>query len=511
MSPIRLAYVDAIGTHARQTPDQVALIDPYGEYTYGELWCAVGAVAELLRERGTAPGDRVVTALAPGAPYLAALLGIMAAGAVAVPLNTRLTPPEAVAFLTPLRPSRVLVEPSFAEVVAQLDCPRTVLPGTAAEGSLTDRLGVRTTAGALFTPVDTDPVGPAMIVGTGGTTGEPKGATWSHQGLWLYAGSCQAQMEIRRTDVELYFSPFFHIALATGVLSTLYAGGCGWILPRFDETAVLAALGTGRPTRLFGAPTALLRLLRHPGFSPELTASVRRVLYGSTSSAPDFADLLQVGFPAARLITGYGATEFGAVVRLRSWEHEEAGEPDGAGERGLGRAVPGVRIRIVDEAGRDVERGEVGRVLVRAPWQMLGYWGRDGATAFTDPAGDIDSGDLGRLDRHGVLHLAGRAKDMVISGGENVFPIEVENVLTRHPAVGQVAVFGVEDPLWGERVEVAVVPSGATVDVADLLAYCRERLAGYKVPRCVHIVTELPLTAAMKVDKRRLREVTRGT
>ncbi|WP_320066726.1 class I adenylate-forming enzyme family protein [Micromonospora sp. RTGN7] len=496
-------YLDVLADHARHAPNAPALIDPVGEYTYAELWTAVEEHAAALRALGVVPGDRVVTALAPGAPHLAALFGVMAAGAVAVPLNIRLARPEAYAFLAPLRPAQLLAAVPDTELAARLGCGLATLPSAGTSGSLTDRMSLTVVTPASSSPEFRDETA-AMIIGTGGTTGEPKGATWTHSALYQYAASCQAQMDIRRTDVELYFSPFFHIAVATIVFSTLFAGGTAWLLPRFDEAAVLDALATGRPTRLFGAPTALVRLLEHPGFGAEHGASIRRVLFGSTASVPAFPGRLRAAFPQAHLITGYGATEFGAVARLRSWEQE-----DGV-DRGLGRPVPGASIRIVDDAGHDVPRGSVGEVVVRAPWQMSGYWARPEQTHATVVDGAIRSGDLGRLDEDGFLHLAGRAKDMIISGGENVFPIEVENVIARHPQVHQVAVFGVDDPLWGERVEAAVVPHpGSGVDFEGVREHCRAALAGYKVPRRFHVLDALPVTPAMKVDKRALREVTR--
>ncbi|MGI5176057.1 class I adenylate-forming enzyme family protein [Dactylosporangium sp. CA-152071] len=500
-------YLDVLADHARHAPDAPALIDPAGEYTYAELWTAIEEHAAALRALGVAPGDRVVTALAPGAPHLAALFGIIAAGAVAVPLNTRLAPLEAYAFLAPLCPAQLLAAESHAEpaaeLAARLGCGLATLPSAGAPGPLTDRMALTVATPASSSSSFRDEAA-AMIIGTGGTTGEPKGATWTHSALYQYAASCQAQMEIRRTDVELYFSPFFHIAIATVVFATLYAGGTAWLLPRFDEATVLDALATGRPTRLFGAPTALLRLLDHPGFGAEHGAPIRRVLFGSTSSAPDFPGRLRTAFPRAHLITGYGATEFGAAARVRSWEHEDGDD------RGLGRPVPGASIRIVDDTGHDVPRGSVGEVVVRTPWQMSGYWARPEQTQTTVVDGAIRSGDLGWLDADGFLHLAGRAKDMIISGGENVFPIEVENVIAQHPQVHQVAVFGADDPLWGERVEAAVVPHpGGGVDPDALREHCRAALAGYKVPRRFHVLDELPVTPAMKVDKRALREVTR--
>lgn len=510
----RLVYVEVLGAHARQTPSKTALIDGSGRYTYAELWSAVRAVAAWLDQAGVRPGDRVVTAMAPSAPHLAVIFGIMAAGAVAVPLNVRLAAPEAESFLTPIEPVVIVADDAFAAdatalaprvsaepLIVTLDNSDTPM---AVEGGLAGRLGLLGDDGPAHT-IPVEPGAPALIIGTGGTTGEPKGATWSHEGLWLYAASCHAQMEYRRTDVELYFSPFFHIAMATSVFAALYAGATAWILPRFHEPAVLKAIATGGPTRLFGAPTALLRLLDHPDFDCGATRSIRRVLFGSTVSTPDLPARLTHGFPAASLITGYGATEFGAVTRLRSWEFE-AGR-----DTGVGRAVPSATITIVDDDDRPVPAGVVGGVVAQAPWQMLAYWARPQDSGATISPLGVRSGDLGWLDEDGFLHLAGRAKEMVISGGENIYPVEIESILIRHASIAQAAVFGVDDELWGERVEAAVVAAaGAVIDSAGLAAYCREHLAGYKVPRRFHVLPDLPLTPAMKVDKRRLRRDLHG-
>ncbi len=487
MNPARLTLVDVIAAHARHAPGSPAVIDGIGETTYGELWDVAERVAGGLRLLGVHPGERVGIAATPGAAYLGVLFGIMAAGAVAAPLNTRLTVPEAGAYLRGLTPCLLTYDAEHAALAADLGL-RTA--------SFTD---LPATGGAA----DLDPAAPAAIFGTGGTTGLPKGAVWSHQGLWMYAASCQANLETRRTDVELYFSPFFHIAVVTALLSTMYAGGCAWVLPRFDESLALDALGTGRPTRMFGAPTALARLIRHPRFDPAAMRPVRRVLFGSTRSEPGFVAEARAAFPAAHLVTGYGATEFGAVARLRSWEL------DAGVNRGVGRPVPGAAIRIVGEHGEDLPRGTVGEVIAGAPWQMLGYWGSPPGDPSSFLDGGVRSGDLGRLDDDGFLHLTGRAKDVIITGGENVFPVEVEDVLAGYPGVLQSAVFGRLDTLWGERVEAAIV-CDRTVDATDLLAYCRTRLAGYKVPRRFHVVAELPVTAALKVDKRRLSEVLAG-
>jgi acyl-CoA synthetase (AMP-forming)/AMP-acid ligase II len=243
--------------------------------------------------------------------------------------------------------------------------------------------------------------------------------------------------------------------------------------------------------------------MESPAFDAERMGNVRRLLFGSTRSEPDLADRLARAFPNAEFVTGYGATEFGAVVRLRSWEMVDGKD------HGAGRAVPGVSIVIVGLDDEILPAGEIGELVIRAPWQMLGYWGvgAEGVRAFVH--GGVRSGDLGERDADGNIHLRGRLKDVVITGGENVFPVEVEDALSSHPDVAEAAVVGVLDKEWGERVEAFVVLNGSPVPITEeaLGAYCRDRLARYKVPKRFHIVDGLPLTSAMKVDKRALREL----
>ena len=485
-------YLDAIAAHARHAPDRLALRDEHGDVSYGALWSAAERLAGGLRAKGVRPGDRVVTALPPGAAQLAVMFGAMVAGAVAAPLNVKLTRPEVRRYLDPVAPRLVVASAAHAELV---DDPLVLADPVAgpfdALGPLLGEPGPRLS--------DVDPAAPAILFGTGGTTGLPKAGCWTHRSLWLYAAACVGAMEVRRTDVELFFSPFFHIALVTGPFGTLFAGGACHFQPGFDEAEVLRAVTGGTVTRFFGAPTALARLIDHPDCTPESTRAVRRILFGSTRSEPDLPGRLRAAFPSAELITGYGATEFGAVARLRSWELV-----DGV-DQGVGAPVPGVDIRVVDPLGVESAAGEVGEIVVHAPWQITGYWGQP----LLD--GGVRSGDLGFVDGDGYLHLRGRSKDLVITGGENVFPAEVEDALAQHPDIAEAAVFGRPDPDWGERVEAALVPrAGVALDNDEVRAFCRERLAGYKVPKVFHVLDRLPLTATMKVDRRRLRELADG-
>ncbi|RNL62437.1 long-chain fatty acid--CoA ligase [Nocardioides marmoriginsengisoli] len=477
------SFVEVIARHASQAPLAPAVSDPDAAWNHRELWERSREIGSALAKRGIGPGDLVATALPPGVAHLSVLIGIMATGAAAAPVNLKLAPDERETYLGALRPTLV-VTGSATDAGGSPTCSESDLVGAPA---------------GTWTHVPTEPTAPAFVVGTGGTTGTPKGAVWTSGGLAEYLASSALVLEARRTDVELYFASFFHIALATCAMSTLYAGGSVTFEPRFDAGRAVEKIHRGEVTRLFGPPTALDRIIGHPDLDLTRTGSVRSVLFGSTSSEPDLPDRLRAAFPGATLVTGYGATEFGAVTRLRSWE-----SPDGLD--GVGWPVPGAALEIVDEHGRPVPDGEVGEVVVRAPWQMAGYLVDGRLEPVAD--GAIRSGDLAVREADGRIRLRGRLKELVITGGENVFPVEVERVLCDHPAVATAAVVGVADPEWGERVEAMVVlraPASAQV-VDELVRHCRERLVGYKVPKRVVVGTELPLTTAMKVDKRAVKE-----
>ncbi|WP_326643626.1 acyl--CoA ligase [Streptosporangium sp. NBC_01755] len=476
------SFVEVVRRHALQTPQAPAVTDPATAWSWADLWRRAHQIGGALADRGIGPGDRVGTAMDPGAEHLAVLIGIMAGGATAAPLNVKLAPAELARYLDAVRPSAIVVGDGHR--------PQTRVPSYLS-GEL---VGAAASWQHHRTPGDA----PTIVFGTGGTTGTPRGAVWSTAGLADYLACSALALEARRTDTELFFAPFFHIALATCALSTLYVGGGLVVEPRFDAGRAVDLLLTGRANRLFGPPTALNRILDHPAFDSSRTGHIRTVLFGSTASEPDLPERLGRGFGHATLITGYGATEFGAVARLRSWEN-------GGRMSGIGWPVPGAELRIVSAAGEPVAAGEVGELVVRAPWQMAGYL-IDGVPQPVPEEG-VRSGDLAARAPDGSIELRGRLKELIITGGENVFPIEVERVLCEHPDVAQAAVVGVSDPGWGERVEAVVVPAAGSTGalVGDLDRHCRERLAGYKVPKRIVVRDAMPLTTAMKIDKLTLK------
>ncbi len=481
MTDRAVRFVDVLALHARYLGAKPALVDGASVTTYAELWSTACRVAGRLITAAVRPGQPVVVAAGPSAEHVGVLVGIMASGAVACPVNTRLTPFEVRAYVAPFEPEHAVVDASNA----------SLLDGAAAHlHDLEDLVAGDDRHGGRAVPE----TGPAITFGTGGTTGLPKAAVWTHRSLALALASSCHHLTFTRSDVELYFSPFFHLTLVTGIFSTLYAGGTVELLRSADPDAIAAALGTGRITRFFGTPTALTRTIDAPGFDAVDTSSVRAAVFGAAPSTAGFVEKLAAAFPAAALYTGYGATEFGAVTRAYPDELRGCVDP------GVGRPVAGVEIRVVDPDGHDVAPGTTGQVVVRSPWQMEGYWGSPA------PAAPIRSGDLGTFDDRGYLSIVGRATDTIITGGENVYPLEVERVIGAHRDVVDVAVYSCDDDLWGERVEAAVVVApGVVVGPDQLSDLCRQRLAGYKVPKRFRFVTALPYTPNLKLDRRALR------
>ena len=493
----QLLFENVLRAHARQCPDKVALADDQRALTYRELVDAVDQVAAGLRALGTAPGDRVLLALGPSATYLVVFLGALAAGAVAAPLNTRLAPPEVAVYGRRMAPSLVVTETDLIPLMTEVDAERVLVAPS--EPDLRAALGrLRGRPGRPVAPGERDP---ATIFPTGGTTGLPKGAVLSHSHLWLWLSSgCWNGMRYA-DDVELFFAPFFHVSLLVGPLTTIFAGGTVVLHPTFDVDRALESLARDGITRFLGSPTMFTALRQHPGFARSPRGRIRTVIFGSMPSSPAFIAELRSDWPNAALFTGYSATEFGPVVRgLPGDLAQESFE-------GLGRPLPGVDLRIVDDEGHDLGRGAVGEIAVRSPWQTDGYLGQPDETARTYGSdGFIRVGDLGTLRADGWLTLAGRRKEMIITGGENVFPAEVERVLHQHPEVADVAVFSVPDGYWGERVEAAVVlRPGARLHPEELRHFARGLLAGYKIPKRVHRLAALPLTAVHKVDRRALQ------
>jgi fatty-acyl-CoA synthase len=489
-------YHEHLARMARREPNGLALVDNHTMVTNRELVTAMQAVSGGLARRGVNLGDRVAMAMTPSAAYAALILGAFERGAVAVPVNTRLSTPELRAFAEPIEPKFIVCDLAHREQAEATGYEVVVLERSDEDAGLSVRLDpVWSTAPA---PADFGEDHPALIIGTGGTTGLPKGAWIDHRGLWLWSSSLLWNEIRARRDVELFFSAFFHISIITGWMSTLFTGGTVRILERFDVERALRSIDT-EATTMLGAATMYAALHRDPGFETIDRSRVRQVNWGGMASSAQFVRERIADYPNARLASSYAATEFGVVVRSL---HEDflAGRLTG-----IGRPLVGVLIRIVDADGNELPNGEVGEIAVTSPWQMRGYWGLEEETRATWQPCGVRLGDLGWRGEDGWLYMSGRKKEMIVSGGENVFPAEVEVVLARHPSVMDVVVYGAHDDFWGERVEAAVVLNPGTTLTRDALAeFARGGLAGYKLPKQIRILDAIPLTANRKPDRRAL-------
>jgi len=439
--------------------------------TYAQLWQAAARVAGGLAEAGVAPGDRVAIRLPNGADWCLAFLGATLAGAVPVPVNTRLAPPE-VAYI---------VADSGASAVIDDALP---------DGRPTDRSGSDAEAlGALFY--------------TSGTTGRPKGAMLSHRALLSAAEQCRKALLLEPDEPtrNLVAAPLFHI-LACGMQWTpaLAAGGAVVILPAFEVGAWLGAIRDERIDILNGVPAMYWQALHHPDFARLDTAGVRRVSYGAAPTPPSQVAAILDAFPAARLAPGYGLTEAACVTGL---DHDDVLTHADS----VGTAVAATELAL---SGPDAGAG-TGQLLVRGPQVMSGYWRRPEATAAAlDDDGWLHTGDLVRIDDAGRVRILDRRTDLINRGGENVYSVEVENVLAAFPGIAEVAVVGVPDSMMGQKVGAVVVPRpGLPVDPAELVAYARDGLADFKVPQYVAVRGEpLPRNPGGKVDKAALRATT---
>jgi long-chain acyl-CoA synthetase len=488
------SMIDPLRRAVQVAPEVVAARCGDTEVTYAQTWERTRRLLGALRGLGVGEGDRVAVVGRNCHRYLELYQAVPGGGMVLVPLNQRHTASE-LAYALEDSGSRVLFAADGIDLPA--DVVDTVI-------DLEDGYeALLAAAPAADFPGDVEADTMAGLFYTGGTTGAAKGVILTHRNLTANAFHFQAQCAFRPDTSWLVAAPLFHAAGSIAVLATVWHGGCQVMLPVFDAGVALDLIEARRVTATLLVPTMLAALADEQLARPRDVSSLALLSHGGAPVATATLRRAHEAFPEAELMHLYGTTETAPIATVMA--HEEV-LLDAPQARSCGQPAVGVRVRVLDEDGEGAAApGVVGEVVIRGENVMAGYWNKPEATAAALAGGWYRTGDLGYMDERSYLYLVDRAKDMIVSGGENVYSTEVEEVLYTHPAVLEAAVFGIPDARWGEAVH-AVVVARADVDEADLLAHCRGAIADYKIPKHIELTSDpLPKSGAGKVLKRELR------
>lgn len=488
-------FADPIRLAAQVAASSVAVIDGDTCLTYAELHRRCRQLAGSLAALGLNPGDRVAILAANSHSYLTSYLAIPAAGFVIVPLNTRHAEAELLYALQDSGARVLLTDRESAQLAACVEQVIQIGPAfdTMLEQAAEQELGVGVT--------ETDLAG---LFYTGGTTGKSKGVMLSHRNLIANTFHYLAAVPQRSDDVMLVMAPLFHAAGSNGVLASVWTLGTQVTLAAFDPAVALDLIERHAVTETLGVPTMLSAIAEEQLQRPRRTDSLRMIAHGGSPIATEILRRTHQAFPTAELVEVYGATELSPLCTVLRNEQDLIDSPRA---RSCGRPITGCTINLLDADGNEVERGSIGEVVVRGPNVMLGYWNKPEQTAAVLKEGAYWTGDLGYMDADGFVYLVDRSKDMIVTGGENVYCTEVEEVLYKFPAILEAAVFGVPDEKWGEAVWAVIVPRpGSEIEVEAVLGFCRINIASYKVPKGIDVQTDpLPKSGPGKVLKRELR------
>jgi long-chain acyl-CoA synthetase len=473
----------------------------------------VARLASGLRSLGVARGDRVALLGLNSDRYLEYYAGVPWADAVVVPLNTRWSAAENIYALNDSGAHFLLIDEEFVPmaraILSEARSVREVIcvgEARAPAGMMSYEHLIECSApipDAARTGGDL-----AGIFYTGGTTGFPKGVMLTHGSLWASAAAGVTLVPMAPDAATLHAAPMFHLAGFGGVMMALLTGARHVIIPRFDPGLVLESIERNKVTNVLLVPTMIRMLLMHPNLPTTNLSSLRHLIYGASPMPEALLREAMRALPGCQFYQAYGQTELSPIATVLGPEYHTF-EGSNAGKlASAGRVAPCCEVQVVDPGGSEVPRGTVGEIRVRGLNSMLGYWNKPEETAATLRDGWVHTGDAGWMDNEGFLYVVDRVKDMIISGGENVYTAEVENACVGHPAVSQCAVIGIPDDDWGEAVHaIVILKDGQQVTAGDLTAHCHRLIAGYKCPRSIEFRTEpFPLSGVGKVLKRELRK-----
>ncbi|QUL36441.1 fatty acid--CoA ligase [Erythrobacter sp. JK5] len=499
-----VTFDEILNFWAKERPDAPALEQDGHATTYAEADEQTRRLIGLFQARGIAAGDRIAWLGKNEDIYCLLYLAAARMGAVMVPIGWRLAPPEIAYILGDTGAKLVFAGEEFVETARKVAADLPEQPEVIGASEARQQAAAHE-PGDYHPP---DPGEPILQLYTSGTTGNPKGAVLSNANLLgLRNPGNAAGLEWNFYDPDdcmLIAMPCAHIG-GTGLINIAIANGIrSLVQSEFTPVGVLQAIENGA-THMFIVPAALQMVVQHPRAVETDFSHLKYLMYGAAPMPLELLKQAVSTMPNAGFLQAYGMTETsGTISLLPPADHTLEGNER---MRSAGRALPGVAIEVRGPDNKEMPRGEIGEVCIKSPSNTAGYWKLPDATAKTiDPDGWLHTGDAGVMDADGYIYIQDRIKDMIISGGENVYPAEVENAIFGHPAIAEVAVIGVPSERWGEEVKACVVPKpGAQVDPADVIAYTRERIAAFKVPKSIEIIPEMPRNPSGKILRRQLR------
>jgi acyl-CoA synthetase (AMP-forming)/AMP-acid ligase II len=510
---------DFLAIPASIVPDQEIAVFEDRRQTYQDTTTRVQRLAGALAALGISKGDRVAVLDTNSSRYVEAYFASSMLGAVFVPLNYRAKAEELEYMITTAGARVLMVGDRYAPLVSairdRLLCVTHYVAMESLQAGMVpfEELIVRASMDASMAEVDEDDVNTLMY--TSGTTGCPKGVMLTYGDFVAYVCGNTELADGTPRGATLLCVPLYHIAGVTSMMTSVFTGRRLVILRQFEPAEWLETVQRERITHAFLVPTMLKRVLDHPDFDRYACSSVEVLAYGAAPMpVPVIRRAIATFPPTVGLVNAFGQTETTATVTmLLPEDHRLEGTPREVERKlqrlsSIGRPLPDVEVRIVDPQGAEVMRGEIGEIAVRTPRLMKGYFSQGDATAQTIVDGWLHTRDMGWMDEDGYLYLAGRKDDLIIRGGENISPAEVEAVLHTHPAIEEAAIVGVPHVDWGEQVLAVVVPRvGSTLTAEEVIDWCHRRLASFKKPTSVQFVSELPRNPLGKVLRKELRQL----
>jgi acyl-CoA synthetase (AMP-forming)/AMP-acid ligase II len=485
-----MIYIHSLGRASRYYPERTALAQDGTYLTFRELQARVGAIAAALRGLGFEAGDRLALLLPNGPEYIELVYACAWLGVIAVPLNTRLSAAEIDRVLEDANPHGLVRHSSLPAPTVRLPWQRVLDE---------EPLEIRND---LHPDVLYDPEAILALIYTSGTTGQPKGVMVTHANIMADIHNFNYWMRYKEGGVYLHAAPIFHIADFPSMFAAPAFGACQITVPKFNAQSFCETVERERVSHAVLVPTMINLLVQSPEATKYDLSSLEVLAYGGSPMAPELIRRTRELLPNVQLVQVYGLSETGFLTGLQDNEHVDGRLLS------CGRPCPGIDLQVTDETGKPVDPGKPGEFVARGANVMRGYWNNPEETALAFRDGMFRTGDVGYQDPEGYFYILERLKDMIVTGGENVYSGEVEAVIYQHPAVREAAVFGIPDAQWGELVTAYVVlKPGNALNANELIAHCRRFLANYKVPRRIEFSEgELPKSGSGKILKRVLRE-----